>query len=96
MKNENIKMVEIRDRAALIPALAIRMLPSDESELFLMKHCGYGFSHPCIMLISIEAPWQSARHSDEWRNSARTMPKAHKFIEDNFDSIEQWLRGNRR
>lgn len=86
MKIENIKMVEIRDRATLIPAFAIRMLPKTEDELFLMKHCGYGLSNPCIMLVSIEAPWNSARCSDEWRG-LRTMSVAHKWIEENFDSI---------
>lgn len=81
-------MVEIRDRATCIPAFAIKMLPQVEEELFLMKQCGYGFSFPCVILISIEAPWHSARSSDEWKNSARTMPIAHKYIEDNFESIE--------
>lgn len=88
MKQQNIKTVEIRDRATLIPAFAIRMLPSDEKEFFLFKGAGYGFSHPCIMLIAIEAPWQSARSSDEWRNSPRTLVTAHKWIEKHFDEIE--------
>jgi hypothetical protein len=87
MKSINIKTVEIRDRATLIPAFAIRMLPSDETELFLFKHCGYrSWSDPCILLVSIEAPWHSARSWDEWKEG-RTMPTAHKYIEDNFDSI---------
>jgi hypothetical protein len=89
MKSENIKIVEIRDRGTLIPALAIRILPSNETELFLFKHCGYGFRHTCIMLVPIEAPWHSARSSDEWSDrSARTMATAHKWIEENFDNIE--------
>jgi hypothetical protein len=87
MKSENIKTVEIRDRCKFIPAFAIRMLPSDEFELFLFKQAGYGLFNPCIMLISIEEPWLSNRSSDEWINSPRTMPIAHKWIEDNFDKI---------
>jgi len=87
MKNENIKTIEIRDRGTLIPAFAIEMLPSDEKELFLFKGAGYGWVHPCILLISIEAPWHSARSWDEWKNSVRTMPVAHKWIEENFDEI---------
>ena len=87
MRKENIKTVEIRDRATLIPAFAIKMLPSDEKELFLFKGAGYGISHPCIMLISIEAPWHAARSSDEWKGS-RTMATAHKWIEMNFDNIQ--------
>ncbi len=87
MKNL-IKMVEIRDRATCIPAWAIKMLPDSTDQAFLMKQTGYGFSHPCIMLISIEAPWHSARSWDEWRDSARTMTTAHKYIEENFNDIK--------
>jgi hypothetical protein len=89
MKKVNIKMFEIRDRATCIPAWAIRMLPDSEGEIFMMKQCGYGFAHPCIMLISIEAPWHSARCSDEWREtSGRTMAVAHQYIEKNFDTLK--------
>lgn len=90
MKPENIKTVEIRDRATCIPAFAIKMIASDEKELFLFKHCGYrSINDACILLVSIEAPWHSARHWDEWQNrSGRTMPIAHKWIEENFDTIK--------
>lgn len=88
MKSKNIKTVEIRDRATLIPAFAIKMLPSDEYELFLFKNAGYGYVHHCVMLVPIEAPWLSARSSDEYRNSARTLPIAHQWIEDHFDEIK--------
>lgn len=87
MKPENIKTVEIRDRGTLIPAFAIKMLPSDEKELFLFKGAGYGWVNPCIMLVALESPWHSARCSEEWINSTRTMPAAHKWIEDYFDEI---------
>lgn len=87
MKNL-IKMVEIRDRATCIPAFAIKMLPDSQDQAFLMKQTGYGFSHPCVMLVSIEAPWHSARSSDEWRDKSRTMFTAHKYIEDNFDELK--------
>lgn len=81
-------MVEIRDRATCIPAWAIRMLPESEEEAHLMIKTGYGFAHPCIMLISIEAPRYSAQCSDQWPASARTMPRAHEYIEKNFDALK--------
>ena len=87
MRSKNIKLIEIRDWATAIPAWAILMLPETEEELFLMKHCGYGMSHPCVMLISIAAPWTSAKSSDEWSNSVRTMPIAHQYIEKHFDEL---------
>jgi hypothetical protein len=90
MRKENIKMVEIRDRATCIPAFAILMLPENQDEVSLMRQTGYGFSHPCVMLVSIEAPWHSARSSDEWQErSVRTMAIAHKYIEDNFSNISE-------
>jgi hypothetical protein len=57
-------------------------------ELFLMKDCGYGVASACVMLVSIEAPWHSARSSDEWgERSQRTMTTAHKYIEKHFDEL---------
>jgi hypothetical protein len=88
MRKTHIKMVEIRDRGTCIPAFAIKMLPDSNDEAFLMKQTGYGFSHPCVMLVSIEAPWHSARSWDEWKNSPRTMPNAHKYIEENFNGLK--------
>ena len=87
--NDNIKMVEIRDRATLIAAYAIKMVPTYPGERFLMKNAGYGFSHPCVMLVPIQAPWLSLRHSSEaHENSTRTLLTAHKYIEENFDNIQ--------
>ena len=88
MKPENIKTVEIRDRATYIPAFAIRMWGSDVKELFLFKSCGYGIMGSCVMLIPLQAPWLSARCSDEQKNmNGRTIAEAHKWIEKNFSSI---------
>lgn len=86
MKSENIKIVEIRDRATFIPAMAIKMVPDGEIEEFLFKQTGYR-NGTCILLIAIEAPWYAARHWDDWKGNERTMPTAHKWIEDNWNSI---------
>lgn len=89
MRKLNIKMVEIRDRATCIPAFAILMMPENQEEVFLMKQAGYGFTHPCVMLISIEAPWHSARCAEEWHEkSPRTMRVAHEYIEKAFHDLE--------
>lgn len=84
-----IKMVEIRDRGTLIPAYAIEMIPRDDKERYLMRHCGYrSVMCPCFLLISIQQPSYSAKCSDEWPDNSRTMRTAHKYIEENFDSIQ--------
>lgn len=91
MKNENIRIVEIRDRATCIVAMAIRMIPNAQ-ERFLFNQIGYrSYSHPTIILMSLEAPWCAARYHDEWsrlRIGGRSFEVAHKWIEENFDSIE--------
>ena len=90
MKPENIKIVEIRDRATLIPAFAIRMLPRTEEELFLFTEIGYrSLKDPCILLVSMQMPSYSARYSGDWPEGVgRTMPIAHKWIEEHFDEIQ--------
>lgn len=86
MKDKYIKIVEIRDRATFIPAMAVKMVPDGGIEEFLFKQIGYRHGN-CILLLSLEAPWHSARSSDKWTTGARTMPVAHKWIEDNWNSI---------
>lgn len=88
MKN-NFKIVEIRDRATFIPALAMRMVPENDLQKVLFQQIGYrSSSNPCILLMSLEAPWHSARSSDEWQErSGRTMSVAHQWIEKHYDSI---------
>lgn len=90
MKSENIKTLEIRDCATLIPAFAIKMVPSDEMELFLFKDAGYrSYANPYIILISLQAPWYARRYSADWENeSPRTMMTAHKYIEENFHILK--------
>jgi len=91
MKPENIKIVEIRDRATLIAAFAIRMRPETEHELFLFKEIGYrSQAKPCILLISMQAPNFSARYSGDWQNTGRTFPIAHEYIEKHFDEINNY------
>lgn len=87
MNQENIKIVEIRDIATFIPALAIKTIGGCPREKFIFKQIGYW--QPCILLISLQTPWFSARSSSEWekQDMGRTMGIAHKYIEENFDSI---------
>jgi len=87
MKNENIKIVEIRDRATFIPAFAIRMIGDSFDERYLFNQAGYR-PDPCILLISMQAPSFSARYSGDWKRHERTMGTAHKWIEENFDEIK--------
>lgn len=86
----NFKIVEIRDRATFIPALAMRMIPENGMQELLFNEIGYrSSSDPCIILMALAQPSLASKHSDEWGNcSPRTMPTAHKWIEENYDEIE--------
>lgn len=88
MNQYNIRVVEIRDRATFIPALAIKLVPANPEERVLFKEIGYhSVSNPCIILMSLALPSHAARYSGDWRGAARTMPVAHKWIEDNWDLV---------
>lgn len=89
MKSENIKIVEIRDRATLIVALLLRMIPDGAREKFLFNESGYrDCNYSSILFISLSSPSFSARHSDDWPSVGRTFHVAHKWIEEHFDEIK--------
>jgi hypothetical protein len=85
------KVVEIRDRATRISAVAIRLDPADEAERATFGLSGYGTTAEdqagYIILLRIDPV---AAHADkyDWSQSARTMQVAHDHIERHFNGIE--------
>lgn len=77
-----IKLLEIRDRMTLIPAITIEISGFDGP---LARHAGYG--DRCILLARLGG---GEIHFDpyDWASSARTMGTAHNYIIENWDSIE--------
>jgi len=88
MKLES-KLVEIRDRATCIPALAIRMVAENAADpaQYWAIHCqsGYPRDGSTIILMKLYGP---EAHADpyEWGTS-RTMTNAHRFITREFDKL---------
>jgi hypothetical protein len=52
-----MKLIEIRDRATMIPALAIRLSPTRTDADYPLRRAGYDLGHPAIMLTG----WRTAK-----------------------------------
>jgi hypothetical protein len=46
-----IEAVENRDTATFIPAIAIKVVPANEGQRYLLRRSGYGFGAPQIMRL---------------------------------------------
>lgn len=84
----NIKVFEIRDSATYIPVIAIKMEGSDKKEHYHLRRSGFSNKVPLITILRLNdmkayyAPYQ-------WESYlARTMGKAHEYIEKHFDDLD--------
>lgn len=82
-----IKAVEIRDAMTFIPAIAIRVVPVNEGQRYLLRRAGYEFERPQIILARIAG---GSGHStcDPYDWDSDTMQRAHAWLCENFDRIE--------
>lgn len=82
--NIESKMFEIRDRGTFIPALALKARDISEQESFLYRRCGY--LNPSYYVILIQLNTKRCEYDfNEW--GGRTMPVAHEYIHNNFDTL---------
>jgi hypothetical protein len=84
------KTFEVRDKGTFIPVLAIRLNPVDERDRWLLGRAGYGTTVEAqrryvivYNLVSQEGTYDVYG----WKSGARTMPVAHRHIEENFDTL---------
>ena len=76
-----VKRVEIRDRATMIPAIALQVTGGDEDPL--LWRAGYG-QQPNVVLIHLEG---DVSHNDPYHwpvERGRTMRVAHHFLLENW------------
>ncbi len=79
-----VKRVEIRDSATLIPALALRVSGIDDPILHRA-----GFEHPVVILIHLVEPIECSWDPYNWSyKSGRTMRAAHVWIESHWDKFK--------
>ncbi len=86
------KLFEVRDRMTFLPVMATKMIDTGNNHNhFLLERAGYCHkSPPLIFLVRMgPRPALGTYDYEEWcKDGSRTMHIAHKFIEENFDSLE--------
>lgn len=82
------KTIEIRDRGTFIPALAIRLDPSDDRDRWLLARAGFGREAEdqgrYVLLINLvkDAPYDPFGHGP-----ARTLGVVHQHLIEHFEEV---------
>lgn len=89
-KDLEVKILEIRDRATFIPAIAIKLDPITEGDRYLLSRAGFGTTEEeqgeYILLAMLNGERMSYDpHS--W-GGATTMPTAHGWLLDSWEDIK--------
>ena len=83
--------LEIRDACTFIPALAVRFAPTCNRDRYLLDRAGFGSKSReqarFIMLAKIDGGVSMAT-CDPYEWSSRTMVVAHKYIIENWGTID--------
>jgi hypothetical protein len=86
-----MKVLEIRDRATYIPVIAVRLEPHNEHERYLLATAGYGTNpaeQAAFVLVSRINGGHCETNVDPHAWTGRTMPVAHRYIEQHFDELQ--------
>lgn len=78
------KRFEVRDRATMIPVIAISLQPSSSAEVQFNEAGGFGTGVGYCILIHVEGQ-QSSYDPYKWNN--RTMFNAHQYIKEHFNEL---------
>lgn len=92
------KLFEIRDRGTFIPALAVLCEPTfdrvlraeDVPERYLLRRAGYNTPWDLVILTRLECGGAGSKATYDpyaW-GETRTMPVAHKFIQENWNKLQ--------
>jgi hypothetical protein len=80
------KALEIRDEGTFIPALAVDMNPTQDSQRYLLRRCGYACDgRPNVILTRLDGSGKATNDPYEW--GGRTYPVAHNYIIENWDAL---------
>lgn len=87
------KLFEIRDAATCIPAFGVLLTPKAtqtrgqyEAEAFLLRRAGFALEEPHVMLVRLDGGAEYDPY--KWPRRSRTMHEAHRWISDNWYSLE--------
>lgn len=79
-----VKMFEIRDHMTCISAMAIRPVPKNPSERWLLGRVGFGAGHDAVILHHIAS---DKVHSGPYEWNDRTLQTSHLHIRDNWATL---------
>lgn len=86
----DIKVLEIRDEATFIGVAAIRMLGSNQEQVYHLLRCGYPADGSSIMLMVLY-DGKATNDPYEWGSlgkGIRTLPHAHDWIIKHYDELK--------
>jgi hypothetical protein len=79
-----IKAIEIRDKGTFVPAIAIKLIPDDEGQRYLLRRAGYGFGRLSVVLMNLN-DCRAQNDPSDW--GGRTWRVAHEFVERHWDRL---------
>lgn len=78
------KLIEIRDSATFIPAVAVKLTADSAEEQYLLSCESYDILSHNIILCRLA---DGSGSNDPYGQTSRTMMVAHSYIEEHFDEI---------
>ena len=87
------KTFEVRDSCTFIPIIAIKLIPTFESDRYLLSRAGWGETakeQATHILVSRLDGGKSEMNCDpySWTDSPRTLRVAHRYLIEHFDELK--------
>ena len=101
----NVKVLEVRDRATMIPVMAVQLGAANNTERWLLMVAGYGYStddHKGYILLCQINGGRGEMVSDPFMHKMPEMQQAHIYIQDHWAELDhgavidlEFLRGEK-
>lgn len=80
------KLIEIRDRATFIAAVAMRVAPANDQQRYLLRRSGYSDTWDDVILMPLDCT--NVNYDPYKWTGARTLHHAHLWIREHFDTLK--------
>ena len=84
------KTFEVRDRGTFVPILAVKLVPGNEADRYLLSRAGYGPTRAAqaeyVQVIRIDGG--EGKSDCDPTNWSRTLQVAHQFILQHWKALE--------
>lgn len=96
------KLLELRDRATMVPVVCVKVAARSEAERFLLRHSGYGLPSDLILMGGLAGGKDTLTCDPyDWGGNG-TRTTAHVYIAAHWDELEsgqvictEFIRGER-